>query len=102
MFLISDVGDALVNLDRTFALVPSGPDQNGNSALLAWADGMNVILAAGSPERVSEAMKAIAEALRLRGSLHPPVLDLANRLGPRPDLAVARAQLVVPERVVVP
>jgi hypothetical protein len=100
MFVISDVGDALVNLDNTFALVPSAGDQNGNHALLAWADGMNVILAAGPLERVEEAMKAIADATHLRGGLRPTRLDLRNRLGPRPDLTVARAQLVVPDRVV--
>ena len=88
MFVISDAGDAMVNLDQVFALVPT-MGEGGQVALLAWGQN-NVVLAVGSGERIAQALDEITGALRLHGELRPAVLDLRSRIGARTDLQVAR------------
>jgi hypothetical protein len=85
MIVISDMGTDVVNTENVFSL-SIGAMQDGTSCLVAYATGLNIVLAAVG-DRPNRALVAIVEGVKQRRH----VLDLVELLGPRPNLAVASA-----------
>lgn len=83
--IISDIGTEVVNTDNLFSLC-IGVTQEGMDVLLAFGPGVNVPLA-GVGDRPHRALAAIVKKHKERAL----ILDLNDLLGPRPNLAIAKA-----------
>ena len=90
MLILSDMGTDAVNADNAFAFC-TGNIPDGTDVLIAYGPGVQTILAAVG-DRPKRALAAIVKARKEGWKL----LDLADLLGPRPNLAVAKQGLVVP------
>lgn len=90
MLIVNDRGTDVVNTDNAFVFsVARTPD--GTDVLLAYGPGVNTVLASLG-DRPQRALLAIAKAHKEGWKL----LDLADLLGPPPNIAIPRPGLVVP------
>lgn len=90
MLIISDTGTDVVNSDAAFVFsLAKASDQT--DVLLAYGPGVQTVLAAMG-DRPAKALEAIVKGIKERRH----ILDLNDLLGARPNLAVARPALVVP------
>jgi hypothetical protein len=89
--IITDVGDAVVNFDETFAVSLNSAGKVGLAAV-AFGLGVQTILTAGSEDRCRQCLHFVAEAAKQNWK----VLDLRDKLGQRPNLTVPQKQIVVP------
>lgn len=90
MLIVSDTGTDLVNLDNVFAIA-LGTVADGTTVLMAHGPGVQTVLAA-----VGDRPKRAAEAIYQAYKQNWKVVDLNDLLGARPNLAVAKPALVVP------
>jgi hypothetical protein len=90
VIIISDDGRDVVNFDSAFAVsTQTGP---AGAAAVAFGPGLNTVLTAGSEERVRQCLAAVAEAIKQNWK----VLDLRDKLGQRPNLAVPNLKIAMP------
>jgi hypothetical protein len=90
VIIISDDGRDVVNFDNAFA-VSTQVGQAGTAAV-AFGPGVNTTLTVGSEERVRQCLDAVAKAVKEQWK----VLDLRDKLGQRPNLAVPVKQIMLP------
>jgi hypothetical protein len=91
VIIITDVGDAIVNFEATFAVsLQAGPD--GQMVAVAFGPGVHTVLTVGSEDRARQCLHAVAEAAKGNWK----ILDLRDKLGQRPNLTVPKMQIVMP------
>lgn len=85
MLIINDSGTDVCNLENVFSL-SLGQMQDGTTALVAYGAGLNLMLAAVG-DRPTRALEAVVNGIKQNWKL----CDLNDLLGPRPNLAIAKA-----------
>ena len=91
LIIITDVGDAVVNFEATFAVsLQQGPD--GQMVVVAFGPGVQTVLTVGSEDRARQCLHHVGEAAKGNWKL----LDLRDKLGQRPNLTVPKMQIVMP------
>jgi hypothetical protein len=91
VIIISDDGRDVLNFDSAFA-VSTQPAGQAGTAAVAFGPGLNTVLTVGSDERVRECLHWVAKAHEQNWK----VLDLRDKLGQRPNLAVPVKQIMLP------
>jgi hypothetical protein len=91
VIIISDDGRDMVNFDSAFAVSTQNAGDKGWAAV-AFTAGLNTVLTVGSEERVRQCLDAVIQAIKQNWK----ILDLRDKLGQRPNLAVPVKQIVLP------
>ena len=91
MLIISDDGRDVVNFDTAFAVSTQNAGEAGLAAV-AFGPGLNTVLTIGSAERIRQCLDAVVKGVKENWK----VLDLRDKLGQRPNLAVPVKQIVMP------
>lgn len=95
MFVLSDDGAAVVNLERVSVLqILQEPE--GAVALVAAGDGLMTALVRGSPARCYEGLRAIFEEnarIVPADELDPLLLDLGARIGPPTNFVLPKLEV---------